>query len=226
MIWNCEDTIFTLETYPIYYNGIAIAQFRFPTEKQMKGYIYKTSTQTLLGEEVTYFTSNIRNSLKLMVLSLDSWIFPQSITEDNIENLNIDILTKLLGDIMKYINEINNIEAYKNNLKKMIELLENGENLKLDEKFFNSSLMVEAFCSNCKLNKTDKCDNKKQKILKVSQDIIKYAYLKVNQKTVEYPRKGTWEDQTVWFNLLYDYACSYIQECRNNKMKREQDKHK
>jgi len=68
------------------------------------------------------------------------------------------------------------------------------------------------FCRNCELNSS--CTKiGLPKILRINNMVIKYIY-NFENKIREYPNGGSWRDQPVWFNVLFEHGQSVLNKLR------------
>jgi len=75
------------------------------------------------------------------------------------------------------------------------------------------------FCAYCSIS--DKCSKKGlPKILQVNQTILKYVY-NFEAKVTIYPNPGSWRDQPIWFNKLFDVGRSELSKLKIQKLEDE-----
>lgn len=218
MINSCLDYIFTVDEYPVYCDGIEIARFRLPTQKDI--YAINSSMFGIFNEGIITSTSLMGKELALV---LTSWVFDRDINEHNILNLHPKFLNPIITLYTKVKYEYEqNYSSYYGNIKEYILLMENKSNHKHLSKIMRSEPFIGKICPNCR--QFARCTRKQElpKILEVSKRVVSYAYRHINKQYDYIIYNKSYEEQPIWFINFLNYALTEIvrvQETNNNNTK-------
>lgn len=218
MIKSCFDNTYMIDEYPIYYElegeKILIARYKALTKKDVN----------MAGFEL-YGDGDIENinlhlSLPITITkSLVWWVFDEEITVDNLLLLSSPIQNTIIESISNFISGYNgNNQAYYDNIRLYIELMENEQNRKHVRSLINNHTVTEKACKHCLLH--DTCNRQdKPVILPITSRAVQYAYKYINSNGALYIDDTNIENHPVYLVSFVDYAIKTIMDIRESNSK-------